>query len=167
VLRHLTKIAAISALLVGGAAQADLICDRCEFQGTDSATYLGAYWPGDRGTFWNADAGIGGGNLYVFDLNETADVTLNIGVGPMSARWVFAINRDGGTVCGVLVCTPHPDWFNFETVMYRDSATWGGDQRMRAAARGLTPGRYVVIIGAYEEADPLTYSGTLTARPAH
>jgi len=167
-------LAAIAALGWAGAAQAELVCDQCPFLGIGFSSYVGSYWTGDRGTFVNPDVAAelapypgatGADNYYVFDLNETADVSIAIAATNGSRftvpAWAVEIYTDLGTWCVYRVCewptidfnTPPP--LSIEAVNPRSV---GGEVR-------LTPGRYVVRLALVFAANQHpSYKGTLRVR---
>jgi len=75
-------LAALAALALSGTAKADRICTHCEQ--SVQGTYLGGYWPGDRGTFHRSTPtvavnGVVADDYYVIDVYQQGTITLAVG----------------------------------------------------------------------------------------
>lgn len=78
-------LTALAALGLMGTASADVVCQKCEYLNHGATyvyypgTYLGSYWPGDRGTF--------------VDTNIKADLDGRLGL--FNDSWIVDLNQNG------------------------------------------------------------------------
>ena len=135
-------------LLLSVTAQAEIVCKDCEYVPGLLATYIGSYWPGDRGTFGHHNIAdqIGQSrqfdNYFIFDLNNTADAALTFstlpGMGLDGPSYAVEIYPDTGSVCGPSVCSVLLFSFGTELVS-KFTATKRWSSKLE-----LVPGRYVI-----------------------
>jgi hypothetical protein len=164
---------AIAALgLMGmGSVSADIVCKNCEY--LYYGRYLGAYWPGDRATFGNRDIGTdlvqlgfpnatSFGDYWIFDLNNTAEVSLTADLSRLLTADPPAIEiyLDEGSVCGPqspAICSIRVP---LGTPLISQYAT-----RRWTGAVTLPPGRYVIrVVGYLRLSGETAYNGTMVVR---
>ena len=177
ILKTITTTAALA--LLGATAQADstTTCVKCEY--IYYGTYLGAYWPGDVGTFKNtkivadlvAQLGPGMGhnrgfdNYWVFDLPEDVlSITLvfnTAAAARLDPNVSVQIFKDNGSVCNAQACPVIAyDENNMKAIMWGSSAT-----KFTITTAAFPYGRYVIrIAGSTRATGESTYTGSLAVK---
>jgi opacity protein-like surface antigen len=180
---------AVAALALMGTAQADTICNNCEYVNRGPTyvpypgTYLGAYWPGDRGTFRDThiqtDLGRSGlfNDYWIVDLNQNSVIELTITTkantaldathpeldGPFAAE----ISWDHGSVCSATpggFCDRDPTILYDEVVLSEWSAL---ERRWTFRTGALVPGRYLFrFVGAARAVGESSYAGKILVKVA-
>lgn len=140
----------VLGLLCSMPAQAEIICDKCEYVPADAARYLGAYWPGDKGTFGHHDIRAHYGytqfdNYFVFRLHDAGTLTVVISSLPGQAfdgpNWALQIFDDIDTSCGGISCTG----FQYALPALITQYT---DKKRMSARISLVPGKYVMRLAS-------------------
>lgn len=159
----------VVALLLSPVARAELVCDHCPYLMNVPATYVGSYWPGDRGSFVHMNAAADYGQAkrfdeyFIFDINDSATVSLSVSTlaGMASdAPWGIEIYPDMGSVCGFEGgCFPR--LFSFEV----QTASVGTLKQRARIATELAPGRYVIRVAVgTRQFEETSYIGQLRFR---
>ena len=99
----------LALLLLGAsaAAPAEVICKDCTYTVTDPAagTYLGAYWPGDRGSFkWRTQFVTAANSFWVIDLNANGTLVFTASTpaaAPFIAFRAELYHDSAATFCNV------------------------------------------------------------------
>ena len=151
------------------AARADTICRDCTYPYPQRGGYLGAYWPGDRGTFNHVNTvrhyvphgPYGNGtfvqfdNYWVFDLHDNAAANLTA-THRLLTDWGAELYTDAGSVCAGEYCTVVA--LGTVVASHVDVA-----KRWEIKVDALVPGRYVIrIAGATTEGG--SYTGQVSFR---
>lgn len=173
----LSKLSTISALaLLSFSATAETVCDKCEY--IYYGRYLGAYWPGDIGTFKNtkivadyaARFGAGTGHNaefddhWAFDLPAGGSVAMVMSTAAatrLDPNWAIQIFDDAGTLCDATRCT---------TIAYDENVArvilWGFATKFTVNTTKLPAGRYVIrIAGGTRATGESAYTGSLKITP--
>jgi hypothetical protein len=164
----LLSLMATAALTVSSVAAAETVCDKCAYP-HPYVGYLGAYWPGDRGTFNHLNmvshfvpyGPYGNGtftqfdNYWVFDLNDNAAVDLTA-LERYLTNWGAELYTDAGSVCYAVVC---PTLALGEVIGSHVDV----DRRWTIKVPALVPGRYIIrIVGGTTTRG--SYTGSITVR---
>jgi hypothetical protein len=160
-MRYVAKAIALGSLtLTAVTAQAETICKKCAYQHPD-ATYLGAYSPGDRGTFVHADiAGKVGqftsfDNYWVFDVTETISWTTITLTALDVSGFRTELYENASAQCDATRCTL--------LALGTDIMTIFDASKYIVRMPLLSPGRYVLrFVSTTTEAG--SYTGRLTLR---
>ena len=154
-MKTMLRTAALGALaLASTTANADVICDKCA--PAKPGVYLGAYWPGDRGTFQRAvplpaPTGPFDNDYFVVDLMTDGILTLAINGGAsISVQW------DSGSVCDAT-----PGTVCAEVVPYD---LWGSTRIGHRAHGAIYANRYVLRVNSYLLPAGTVYRGTISFR---
>jgi len=137
-------------LLFSMPVQADVVCQDCTFDFfTTTGGYLGAYWPGDRGTFhWDTVFTTAVNTYWVVDLNANGTLVFQ-GSTPISAQFKTLraeLYADWGSVCDPAAggaCNPvssHPEIMDCTVIDYRRRRLRPGSVLCRSGADGPTLG---------------------------
>jgi hypothetical protein len=174
ILKTITTTAAL--VLLGTTAQAAVVCDHCEY--VYYGSYLGAYWPGDNGTFKNtrivadmvAQLGPGMGNnrqfdnYWVFDLPAGGSVAMVFNTAAatrLQPSWSIQVFDDAGTLCNATAC---------QVIAYNENVgraiLWGLATKFTVNTVTLPAGRYVIrLAGGTRATGESAYTGSLTVKP--
>lgn len=168
-------------LLLAGSVEAQDTCRKCEYApfvgGAYEATYLGRYWPGERGTFQNTNivAERGGGtefdDYWIVDLNDNAVVSFTMtsktldltGSAPgFGGVYLGELWNDLGSTCGVAAGS-HCLFVPISSVDDVLSDEWAPKRTWTFHTPALNPGRYLFrFVGATRQSGVGAYSGTIT-----
>jgi hypothetical protein len=177
----LRTTAAVAALCLSGTAVADVICDNC-VELTNFLPYVGAYWPGDRGTFSLltplTPPGLPFDRSYVLDLNDTSTLALSIR-GTELTNLRAELYEGSPSICGpepgdtcsqhvfneLLECTHLIAGECIQIINPYPTLT-GTDKKRISITRQLAPGRYVLRVILRKATLEGSYAVTVAVRKA-